>query len=159
MKNSLKKCLLVALFFPLTACAHYYQGPSGYYPNSGGYGGWQRNYYGYAPSHNFNYYGGRNGYYPNYRQPNFPSFPHRDHDGWRQEPQHRPMERDNHYGFNQGNHDGGDRNSWQQHQSQPPNYPQQQGGRGESHERWDHQGRRDNGQGQYNHYGRGHNDR
>jgi hypothetical protein len=68
------------------------------------------------------------------------------------------MERENHYGFNQGNHDGGDRNSWQQHQSQSPNYQQQQGGRGDYNNHGEHQGWGDNRQGQSNHHGRGHDD-
>jgi hypothetical protein len=159
MKNRLKKCLLACLLFPLTACAHYYQGSSGYYPNGGGYGGWHQNYYGYAPSQNYRYFDERHGNYPNYRQQFIPSFPHRDHDGWRQQPQQHHEERNNRYGFNQRNHDYGDRNPGRQQQFPQSNYPryqQQEGGR-DNNNRGNHQERGNDMQGHHNHR-RGHDD-
>jgi hypothetical protein len=157
MKNRFKNCLLAGLLFPLTACAHYYQGQSGYYPNAGsygsGYGGWQRNYYGHAPSQNYQYYYGRNGNYPNYRQPYYPVATRWDHEG--HESRHHNGGWNSHYGYNQGGHNDGDRNSWQQHRTAPSNYPQQEGGR-DTNNRGDHQGRGNDGQGQYNHHRRDH---
>ncbi len=162
MKNSLKKCLVAGLLFPLTACAHYYQGQSGYYPNTGGYGGgWQRGYYGNGPSNYYNYNNRSYGNFPNYRQQYIPAVPRRDHDDWRHEPRHDHQEWNNRYGdnhFQQGDHERHNGNAWQQHrgpESGSPNYQKPDHGNNNNN-RGDHQGWGNNGFGQSDHHRRDH---
>jgi hypothetical protein len=164
MKNSLKKCLLAGLFLPLAACAPYYQGQSGYYPNTGGYGGgWQRGYYGNGNGNYYNYNNRSYGNFQNYRQQNAPVIPRwgNDHDERRQEPSHH-QEWNNRSGghhFRQDDHERNAGNSFQQHQKPSSDFPrnqQQSPGRGNNHEQG-HQDRGSDRHGQSEHHRGNHN--
>jgi hypothetical protein len=110
MNNGLKKCLLIALLLPLTACAHYYPHQYGYASNSGrfggGDGGWQRNYYGNP--HNQHYYN-----YPAPRPYGYSVQPRWSHEGYAARDRHEGW--GNRFGNNQRLDrypDRQDRNSW-----------------------------------------------